>query len=85
MVVIEHNLDVVACADWVIDIGPDGGEHGGEVVAAGTPEDIAAHPTSYTGRYLAPVLKRARTPAAKSAKPAKAKGKAAPLANGRRP
>ena len=85
VVVIEHNLDVVACADWVIDIGPDGGEHGGEVVAAGTPEDIAAHPTSYTGRYLAPVLKRARTPAAKSAKPAKAKGKAAPLANGRRP
>ncbi|HRH00426.1 MAG TPA: excinuclease ABC subunit UvrA [Polyangiaceae bacterium] len=87
VVVIEHNLDVVACADWVIDIGPDGGERGGELVAVGTPETIAAHPTSHTGRYLAPVLDRARAPVKAGATRAspKAKAKAAPLASGRRP
>ncbi|MBK8217794.1 MAG: excinuclease ABC subunit UvrA [Myxococcales bacterium] len=58
VVVIEHNLDVVACADWVVDIGPNGGDGGGEIVVAGTPEDVAAHPTSHTGRYLAEVLGR---------------------------
>ncbi|MBK6465163.1 MAG: excinuclease ABC subunit UvrA [Myxococcales bacterium] len=63
VVVIEHNLDVVACADWVVDVGPDGGELGGQIVAVGTPEAIAAHPTSHTGRYLAPVLARAGTQA----------------------
>jgi excinuclease ABC subunit A len=56
MVVIEHNLDVIKCADWVIDMGPEGGDGGGCVVASGTPEQIAAAPESYTGQYLAPVL-----------------------------
>ena len=53
VVVIEHNLDVVACADWVIDLGPEGGEGGGEIVGAGTPEQIARIERSHTGRYLA--------------------------------
>jgi excinuclease ABC subunit A len=66
IVVIEHNLDVVACADWVIDLGPEGGEGGGEVVAAGTPEDVAAGERSHTGRYLRDVLARA-APAPKRA------------------
>jgi excinuclease ABC subunit A len=66
VVVIEHNLDVVACADWVVDIGPNGGDGGGEIVVAGTPEDVAAHPTSHTGRYLAEVLGRSVARAAKS-------------------
>ncbi len=52
IVVIEHNLDVIKTADWVIDMGPEGGAGGGTVVAAGTPEDVAAHPASHTGRYL---------------------------------
>ncbi|PRY95013.1 excinuclease ABC subunit A [Hasllibacter halocynthiae] len=57
VVVIEHNLDVVKTADWVIDIGPEGGDGGGTVVGTGTPEDIAAIPESHTGTYLAPMLK----------------------------
>jgi excinuclease ABC subunit A len=52
VLIIEHNIDLVACADWVIDMGPEGGEHGGTIVAAGTPETIAQHPGSHTGRYL---------------------------------
>jgi len=56
IVVIEHNLDVVKTADWVIDLGPEGGSGGGEIIAVGTPEDVARHATSYTGRYLAPLL-----------------------------
>ncbi len=60
LLVIEHNLDVIKTADWVIDLGPEGGDAGGEVIAVGTPEQIAAHPTSYTGHYLAPVLKAGR-------------------------
>ncbi len=52
VLIIEHNIDLVACADWVIDMGPEGGEHGGTIVAAGTPETIAQHPASHTGRYL---------------------------------
>ncbi|MFA5567227.1 MAG: excinuclease ABC subunit A, partial [Trueperaceae bacterium] len=52
LVVIEHNLDVVKTADWIIDLGPDGGERGGDVVATGTPEDVAAITTSSTGHYL---------------------------------
>ena len=56
VVVIEHNLDVVKTADWVIDIGPEGGDGGGEVVATGTPEAIAKVEASHTGRYLAPLL-----------------------------
>jgi excinuclease ABC subunit A len=56
VVVIEHNLDVIKTADWVIDLGPEGGARGGLVVAEGTPEDVAADPDSYTGQFLAPVL-----------------------------
>jgi excinuclease ABC subunit A len=56
MIIIEHNLDVVKSADWVIDIGPEGGILGGEVVAAGTPEDLAKNPESVTGMYLKPLL-----------------------------
>jgi len=56
IVVIEHNLDVIKTADWLIDMGPEGGAGGGNVVAAGTPEEIAAHPVSFTGRYLKPLL-----------------------------
>ena len=63
VVVIEHNLDVVKTADWVIDIGPEGGDGGGEVVATGTPEDIAANPRSHTGHYLGPLLKKGRVAA----------------------
>ena len=58
MIVIEHNLDVVKTADWVIDIGPEGGDGGGQVVAAGTPKDIAKVKVSWTGRYLKPLLAR---------------------------
>jgi len=58
IVVIEHNLDVIKTADWVIDMGPEGGAGGGTVVACGTPEAVAAHPDSHTGRYLARVLGR---------------------------
>ena len=56
VVIIEHNLDVIKSADWIVDLGPEGGDRGGEVIACGTPEDIAANPASYTGRYLRPVL-----------------------------
>ncbi|HYO97458.1 MAG TPA: excinuclease ABC subunit UvrA, partial [Polyangiaceae bacterium] len=52
VLIIEHNIDLIACADWVIDLGPEGGEHGGTIVAAGTPEAVAAHRNSYTGHYL---------------------------------
>jgi excinuclease ABC subunit A len=58
IVVIEHNLDVIKTADWVIDLGPEGGEGGGEIVGCGTPEEIAANPASWTGRFLAPLLER---------------------------
>jgi excinuclease ABC subunit A len=56
IVVIEHNLDVIKTADWIIDMGPEGGAGGGEVVGVGTPEDIAANPVSHTGRYLKRLL-----------------------------
>jgi excinuclease ABC subunit A len=56
VVVIEHNLDVIKTADWVIDLGPEGGDGGGGVVAEGRPEDIAANAASHTGRYLKSVL-----------------------------
>jgi excinuclease ABC subunit A len=59
VVVIEHNIDVIKVADRVIDLGPEGGEEGGEIVASGTPEDVAAVPGSYTGRFLADVVKPA--------------------------
>ena len=58
IVVIEHNLDVIKVADWLLDFGPEGGDGGGEIVAVGTPEDVAANPASWTGRYLGEVLAR---------------------------
>ena len=60
VLVIEHNLDVIKTADWIIDLGPEGGTRGGTIVAAGTPEDVAAVPASYTGQYLKPLLKKKR-------------------------
>ena len=59
VVVIEHNLDVIKTADWVIDLGPGGGVNGGEIVVEGTPEDVAACGASFTGQYLRPLLARA--------------------------
>jgi excinuclease ABC subunit A len=72
VIVIEHNLDVIKSADWIVDMGPDGGSGGGMVVSEGTPEDVAADPNSYTGQFLAPVLagrsgRPKRTAAAKKA------------------
>jgi excinuclease ABC subunit A len=58
VLIIEHNLDVIKSADWIIDLGPEGGDGGGEIVAAGTPEDIVREKRSYTGQYLKPVLQR---------------------------
>jgi excinuclease ABC subunit A len=69
IVIIEHNLDVIKTADWIIDLGPKGGAGGGLIIATGTPEDVAKNPDSFTGHYLAPLLK---------AKPAKVKTKKAP-------
>ncbi len=68
IVVIEHNLDVIKTADWVVDLGPEGGHRGGRILATGTPEEIAAHPESHTGRFLAKLLPAARAP--KPTKPA---------------
>src|SRR5215469_12557149 len=59
VVVIEHNLEVIKTADWILDLGPEGGDGGGRIVAEGTPEDIADNPDSHTGRFLAPLLMRA--------------------------
>ncbi len=56
VLVIEHNLDVIKQADWIVDLGPEGGEDGGELIAAGTPEDVAAVEGSYTGQFLRGVL-----------------------------
>jgi excinuclease ABC subunit A len=64
--VIEHNLDVIKTADWIVDLGPEGGSGGGTVVATGTPEDIAAEAASWTGQFLVPLLtgeRAARVPA----------------------
>ena len=58
VVVIEHNLDVIKTADWIIDLGPEGGAGGGRIIAEGTPAQVAAVAASYTGRYLKPVLER---------------------------
>ena len=58
VVVIEHNLDVIKTADWVLDLGPEGGDGGGTLVAAGTPEDVAATKGSFTGEFLAPLLRQ---------------------------
>ena len=56
IVVIEHNLDVIKTADWVIDLGPEGGAGGGEILCTGTPEEVAMHPTSHTARFLKPLV-----------------------------
>jgi excinuclease ABC subunit A len=79
VVVIEHNLDVIKTADWLLDFGPEGGDGGGLIVAEGAPEAVARNPASWTGKYLADLLQRhedrrrarvaALTPAAKPAKP----------------
>jgi excinuclease ABC subunit A len=61
VVVIEHNLDVIKTADWLIDLGPEGGEMGGQIVGVGTPEEIAALPDSYTGRFLSDLVVPVKT------------------------
>ena len=61
LLVIEHNLDVIKTADWVIDLGPEGGEAGGQLIVAGPPERVAEHAVSHTGRYLQEVLANSRT------------------------
>ena len=58
MIVIEHNLDVIKTADHIIDIGPEGGDKGGTVVATGTPEEVAKNKNSYTGKYIDEILKK---------------------------
>ena len=70
VVVIEHNLEVIKTADWMIDLGPEGGDKGGEIVAEGTPEEVAEEKRSYTGAYLKPLLKgpRAEAPASRKKK-----------------
>ncbi len=81
VVVIEHNLDVIKTADWIVDLGPEGGSGGGEIIATGTPEDIAKLKHSHTGKYLKPLLAntKAKTkPKAKSTTAKKAKPKAKP-------
>ncbi len=71
IVVIEHNLDVIKTADWIIDVGPEGGDGGGRIIASGTPEDVAGNPTSYTGQYLGRIL-AAQQVASKPVKPRRA-------------
>ena len=66
VLVIEHNLDVIKTADWLVDMGPEGGSRGGLVVAEGTPEQVAAHGDSYTGQFLAPLLEGRAATVAKS-------------------
>jgi excinuclease ABC subunit A len=61
VVIIEHNLEVIKMADWIIDLGPEGGTRGGKVIAQGTPETVAKTKGSYTGQYLAPLLKNKTT------------------------
>src|SRR5687767_8737416 len=68
VLVIEHNLDVIKTADWIIDLGPEGGAAGGEIIAAGTPEQVAQNPKSYTGQFVKPLLERARRAARSGAK-----------------
>jgi excinuclease ABC subunit A len=72
IVVIEHNLEVIKTADWLLDLGPEGGDGGGEIVAAGTPEDVADEPRSYTGQYLKELFRRRPSKGTAPAKPRKA-------------
>ena len=83
VLVIEHNLDIIKTADWVIDLGPAGGDKGGRIVATGTPEDLAKVKASATGEYLKPVLARAKAPKT-SAKPRKKPAKKSPAQPRRR-
>ena len=80
VIVIEHNLDVIKCADWVIDMGPEGGSGGGTVIAEGTPEEVAKVKASYTGTFLAPLLSGKRPPAPKVSKASPKKKSAKALA-----
>ena len=66
VIVIEHNLDVIKRADYIIDLGPEGGSGGGRIVATGTPEEVAQNPASFTGQYLRPMLERAKALQAKT-------------------
>jgi excinuclease ABC subunit A len=68
-VVIEHNLDVIKTADRIIDMGPEGGEEGGRLMAAGTPEEIAAVEDSYTGQFISSLVTPAKAPARRARKP----------------
>ena len=77
VVIIEHNLDVIKTADWLIDLGPEGGSGGGQIIATGTPEDVAATKASHTGRFLAPLLPAPKKPANKKASSTKTRSKAA--------
>ncbi|MBC8872214.1 MAG: excinuclease ABC subunit UvrA [Planctomycetes bacterium] len=86
VLVVEHNLDVIKTADWIIDLGPEGGEDGGRIVATGTPEELAAHPDSYTGQALAPILPHnAVGPACRAGpeSPTNAAPKKSPQSNGK--
>jgi excinuclease ABC subunit A len=78
VLVIEHNLDVIKTADWVIDLGPEGGDGGGRIVAEGAPEDVAKIKESHTGRYLAEALKRHAQRSASKQKAAAAEAAPAP-------
>jgi excinuclease ABC subunit A len=78
VLVIEHNLDVIKTADWIVDMGPEGGSRGGLVVAEGTPEQVAAHPDSFTGEFLAPLLEGTSARLAKRPRKATAAAKTAP-------
>ena len=77
VVIIEHNLDVIKTADWLIDLGPEGGSGGGQIIATGTPEDVAAIKASHTGRFLAPLLPAPKKSATKKASSTKTRSKAA--------
>jgi len=65
VIVIEHNLDLIKAADWVIDLGPEGGDGGGQIIAEGTPEEVAEVKESYTGKFLKEELDRVKIPAEK--------------------
>jgi len=71
VIVIEHNLDVIKSADWIIDLGPEGGAGGGEIIAIGTPEQVARVEGSHTGQFLGDVLRQAQEPVKRGKEPVK--------------